>query len=365
MKVNKKKLALNIVFYLVLAFIYAVAILALFIKANNGTFYVFNKRVDIVLTDSMSERNANHADYLSDTTQIKPFDMIVSEGIKEDTEIKEKDCVIFKNPKMNNKVVVHRVIGVYEEGILFKVDNARKETLNNEEVFSLETSEGRVTMESLDYRSITLTAYSHVLDSVYFVILEGKNPVATTCETTKISDDLYKHTISYTRESTIPYKTFISSGTEHDVYLSNIVYDSESQGVLTFSGSELTLDASNNYQKRFNSYYLYEIRADKSSTADGFFLRENIDAKVTRIIPKLGHVFHFLQSIPGIIMLVGLTIIITLASFFWTKGTPKKVEGEIKEVDSSTAIDVPVEEKKKPKTTKKKPKKKEKEGPNE
>ena len=54
------------------------------------------------------------------------------------------------------------------------------------------------------------------------------------------------------------------------------------------------------------------------------FERKELISKVTNVIPKVGHVTHFLQSIPGIIMLVGLTVIITVASFFLNKPAKNK-----------------------------------------
>lgn len=334
MKLSKKTLVLNITFYVVIALIYGVVIFALIVKFNNGTIYLFNKRVDIVLTDSMSERNKNHEDYLSDTTQIQPFDMVVSEAIKEDTEIKEKDCVLFKNPNLN-KLVVHRVVNVYEEGIAFEVEGGKKESFNNEEMFSIEKVDGKITMGTLDYRSISITAYSPQEYSVYFVIMQGKNPVETTVETTKLSEGIYKHIVSYTRDTLSPFKTFIYEGTDQDLYISSITYVSDSQGTLTFNATDFTPNESGNYKKMYNPYYLYEIRADKSSTSDGIFERDIIEAKVTGVIPKLGHVIHFIQSIPGVIMLVGITIIIAVASFFWTKNAVKKGNEEVVEQEST------------------------------
>ena len=324
MNSKTKRIFANIAFYLVLVLIYGVAIFALINKFNKETLYFFNNRVDIVLTDSMSVRNENHADFLADTKQIQPFDIVVSKEIKDDTELNEKDCVLFKNPNYNNEVVVHRIVHIYEEGVSFKINNAEKTTFNNGEVFSINALDGEVTMATLDYTSISITAYSTKLLSSYYVISQGKNIVSTTVETTTISENVYKHVINYSRESSAPYKTFITAGTDEEIYISSITYDSKSQGILTFNASELTLDENHSFKKLFNPYYLYEIRADKSNSSDGIFERKELMSKVTTVIPKIGHITHFLQSIPGIIMLVGLTVIITVASFFWNKNINKK-----------------------------------------
>lgn len=335
MNIKAKRIIANIAFYLVLAIIYGFAIFAVATKFTNGTIYLFNSRTDVVLTDSMSVRNENHAEYLSDTTQIQPFDMVVSQKITDDTELKEKDCVLFRSPNYHNELVVHRIVHVYEEGIQFKINNANKTTFVKEDVFTLAKVDGEVVMGTLDYKSISITAYSSSLSSSYLVLSEGKNVVDTNVETTVIQENVYKHVITYSRSSTAPYKTFISNGTDQPVYISSIAYRSDSVGELTFNASELKLDESNNYKKLFNAYYLYEIRADKSNSSDGVFERDKLVSKVTNVIPKLGHFVHFIQSLPGIIMLVGLTILITVTSFFWNKNVNKPSKPK----ESATPID--------------------------
>ena len=335
MNSRTKKIFANIAFYLVLAIIYSFAIFAVVTKFTNGTIYLFNSRTDVVLTDSMSVRNENHAEYLSDTTQIQPFDMVVSQKITDETELKEKDCVLFHSPNYHNELVVHRIVHVYEEGIQFKVTDATKTTFNNEDVFKLNTAESEVMMGTLDYSKISITAYTSSISTSYLVLSQGKNPVETVVETTSISEGIYQHTISYSRTSTAPFKTFITKGSDIDVYISSIAYEAESTGTLTFNASELNLDESNNYKKLFNAYYLYEIRADKSNSSDGIFERDKLVAKVTNVIPKMGHVVHFIQSLPGIIMLVGLTILITVASFFWNKNVNQKPQLEENKEDKS------------------------------
>ncbi|MCR4879448.1 MAG: hypothetical protein K5906_00610 [Bacilli bacterium] len=319
MKINKKKLASNIAFYLVLAIIYTIAIFAVVTKFTGGTIYLFNNRVDVILTDSMSTVNEHHAEYLKDTKQIQPFDMVVSTTINDQTELKEKDCVLFKNPDLKNETVVHRIVHIYEEGIAFNVINATKTTFNNEDVFALDAISGKVTLEPTEYNSVTVNAYSKKESKYYYQILEGKNVKESKCETTKISDEIYKHTITYTRTSRAPYYLSILPATDEEIYISSIVYGTYSLGDFSFNASELVLDESNCYEKLFNSYYLYEIRADKSATSDGIFERSALISKVNTVIPKLGHVVHFIQSIPGLIMLVGLAVIITVASFLLDK----------------------------------------------
>jgi len=321
---KSKKIIANIAFYLVLVLIYAVAIFGIVNKFNKETLFFFGNRVDIVLTDSMSVRNEHHADYLSDTTQIQPFDMIVSSAINEDTELKEKDCVLFKNPNYNNEVVVHRIVHIYEEGISFKVNNASKTTFNNEDVFTLDLMTGEMVMASLDYKKITVTLYTPSEYNMYCTIAQGKNNLDTTSVTTKVSEGVYKTEVSYERESSAPYKTFIAPAIDKDVYFSSVTYETSTSGTLSFSASELELEEDNSFKKYFNSYYLYEIRGDKSNSSDGVFERKDLISKVNKVIPKLGHVTHFLQSIPGIIMLAGLTVIITVASFFLNKPAKNK-----------------------------------------
>lgn len=350
MAISKKKLISNIIFYVVLAFFFGVAVFAIVTKLNGGAIYLFNNRVDIVLTDSMSVRNEHHLDFLEGTQQIQPYDMVVSETINANTELKVKDCVLYRNPNYS-KPVVHRIISISEQGTEFKVNQYQKKTFNNEEVVSLDPLYGSITMAILDFKDIEIVAYTPVEYSSYFVLLQGKNAVETTVETTNVSTGVYRHVIKYHKDSSSPYRTTIAPSNDREMYIASVNYKSFSSGNLTFKASELD-GSKNTYKKLFNGYYLYEIRGDKANAADGFYPLESLISKVNVVIPKLGYIAYFLQTLPGIFMMVGLALVIAVASFFWTKPDKKDKGGNKEEMVpvEGEVVDNPpeVEEDKKP-----------------
>lgn len=341
MTAKKKRIIGNIVFYVVLAFIYTIAIVTVITKFNGGTMYIFNHRADVVLTDSMSERNPNHADFLEGTTQIQPFDITVAEKVNNNTELNVKDCALFINPSVG-KLVVHRIVNISQKGVEFKITNCAKERFNDMDVVRLDYMRGGIDMAVLDYTKISLEAYTTEEYSTYFNFFQAKNSIPTEVQTTKISDSVYKHIISYERTSSSPYRTSIRCANDELQYIASVTYTSKSKGELVFNASELVVDKDNSYTKLYDPYFLYEMRGDKSPTSDGYFKREQLLAKVNFTIPKLGRVVHFLQSIPGIIMLVGLSIVITVASFFWSNESKKK--NSVEEVATGEVIDKPKEE---------------------
>lgn len=334
MTLKTKKIISNIAFYLALVIIYGFAIFAIITKFSGGSIFIGNTRMDVVLTDSMSVKNEHHLDFLEGTTQIQPFDIVVSEKINENTKLEVKDCVLFKNPNLGNKTVVHRIINITENGIEFKVNNFLKEKINDLDAFSfISPTSGSVTLSVLDFTNVNIVSYSYSSTS-YISLMVGPNVETVNVQTELIKDGLYKHQTSFSRISSAPNKTSIVSGTDAKEYITDISYTSKSKGTYTFNASELNNEATNNYRKLFGPYYLYEIRADKSSTADGIYEREALISRVHTVVPKLGHVIHFIQSIPGLITLIGLALIITLASFFWTKNAKKKL---VEETTSNTS----------------------------
>ncbi len=324
MTAKTKKIVSNIFFYLALAIIYGIAIFAIITKFTGGSLFIGNTRADVVLTDSMSEKNENHLDFLEGTTQIQRFDIVVSQKIDDNTELNVKDCVLFKNPNMGNKTVVHRIINITEQGTSFKINNFIRDKVNNEEVYYyISPTSGSTTLSVIDFTEVKVVGYSYS-STCYLQVMVGSNIVESMVNSTALEGGLYKHEVTYNRTSSAPNKTTILSGTDKREYISSVTYTSKTKGTFSFNASELPQDSSSNFSKLFNSYFLYEIRADKSNTADGIYERSSLISKVNMVIPKIGLFFYFIQSIPGLITLIGLALIITLASFFWTKNEKKK-----------------------------------------
>ena len=323
---KRKKLVLNIVFYVALVIIYGFAIFGLVSKFTGGTLYFINTRMDIVLTDSMSVRNKNHLDFLEGTTQIQPLDVVVSDRINDSTELNIKDCVLYNSPSYKYPVV-HRIVNITTKGIEFSVANYEKTTFGGVDVTKLDPFTGAISITEIDLSSMEIEVYSPRIYDIFYLIKIGPNTVKNSdlqVTSTKIDENIYKTIIKYERTSDTPYRFKILPGNLDETYISSVTYYTFKSGTMTFNASEL--DGSKEYSKLFNPYFMYEIRADKASTSDGEFRRSDIISKVTNIIPKVGYFIRIMQSIPVLVCLIGLSIIITVASYFWNKEPKKKKE---------------------------------------
>lgn len=345
---RNKRIITNIIFYTVLAIIYIIGIYAVVTKLNGGVVYLGNIRFDTILTDSMSERNPETADFLKDTTQLQVYDMVVSEKINDDTSLNVKDCVIF-NSRSLGKSVCHRIVSISEEGIEFTVKSGSlvDEKRAGKQLLSL-TPGGTIRLGLSDFTDVEIICYSPQLyeNGYYAVYLPSKQePEPYEIVTEKI-DNYYKHTITYHREFTKTSSNTIRCMNVYEKYIEKVTYKSYSKGEFIFNATDFVPDESDNYKKYFDSRYLYEIRADKAaaSDTDGVYYRKDLTAKVINVLPKLGYVNRFLLSIPGLILIIGLVVIITVASFFLSKGQKKKVKLDANS-SNGDIIDQPVETK--------------------
>jgi len=348
---KKKRLITNIIFYTVLVIIYTIGIYAVVTKFNGGVVYLGNIRFDTILTDSMSSRNPETEEFLKDTTQLQVYDVVVSEKINDNTDLKVKDCVIF-NSKSLKKTVCHRIVSISEEGIEFTVKAAsiEKPSFLDKDLLYL-TPGGTIRLGLSDFTDVEIVAYTDQLyDTGYYAVYlpskEGEKPKPEPCEVvTEKIDNYYKHTITYHREFKQTSSNTIRCLNVDKKYIEKVTYKTYSNKTYVFNATDFVPDEMNNFKKYFDGRYLYEIRADKAAAADtdGVYRRDQIDAKVINILPKAGYINRFLLSIPGLILIVGLAVIITVASFFLSKDQAKKKKLEAS--SSGNIVDQPVETK--------------------
>lgn len=344
MEKKTKRRIVNIVFIVALVIIYGLGIFGVVTKFTNGVVYLGNIRFDVVLTDSMSERNPNHLDFLDGTTQLQINDMVVGEKINENTELKVKDCVLFKSRELGGVTVVHRIVSISQEGIEFTVNSAFKQENLYGTTLINPTTGGTLHLGITSITDIEIVAYSPQLyEEGYFAVYPGRSeePKITEIITTKVND-YYKHIIRYHHDKEEDISNTIRCLTHQPKYIESVKYVTKTKGTLTFSADEFVPDAKNNYKKYFDAKNLYEIRADKAYSSDGVYRQEDLLAKVINIIPKFGIFTRFLTSIPGIILIVGLGVIITVASYLINKISKKK---EALDTPNSDIIDQPVETK--------------------
>jgi len=315
---KKKNLIINIFFYTLLVIIYVFVTFGVITKFTGNAIYLGNLRADVVLTDSMSVRNEEHLDFLEGTTQIQPFDLVFSNRVDENTQLEIKDCVLFRSSNYYNQIVCHRIVGIEEKGVNFKIENFHK---NRGDVFGKDyitlDFQGCISLDPVPFQHIEIEMYTKELMSDYLIFQINRDIVQPTVNTTKVADHLYKHIISYDKDNNFTYGSIIYRATESEHYITSIRYESNSRGVDVVDTSKITVDEGTipEYKRLLFSYKLYEIRADKAYSSDDKVRREEIISKVSSIVPKIGHIISFLQSIPGIIMMVGIAIIITVASY--------------------------------------------------
>lgn len=344
MTTKKKKVITNIIFYTLIVFIYSFVLFGVITKFTGGAVYLGNNRMDVVLTNSMSYKNENHLDFLEGTTQIQPFDIVTSSTINKDSELFVKDVVLFRSPNYHNQLVVHRIIGIEETGNKLTITRLLKEQFNNQEMMRLDAT-GLIRLTALDFTKIEIDAYTDQEYAKYLIMQSNAKNVEPIVETTKISDNLYHHHIYYEKNNNFTYVSVIGNySLNQKVYIASVTYHSDSKGATTITANDVTPDDKGNVMKFLYPYNLYEIRADTAYSSDGKFTIEQLISRVHTVTPKLGHVFRFLQSIPGIIMMVGLAIIITVASFLLNKEDKKH---KLETSNNEEIIDNQSEEKKK------------------
>lgn len=341
---KKKKIIGNIFFFSFLIIFYALAIFAIISKFTNGAIYLGNIRADMVLTSSMSERNPKYADFLEGTTQYQPYDIVVSEKVHEDTPLEVKDVVLFYNPKIG-ATTVHRIVSIREKGNDFSTEGFTVTEFHNNKVLKYDYLDGIILLKNTElyrYTAIEIECYSSQQYPLYYIIQRGSETIdyhdyVTT--STVVEEGLYKITVRYDYPKSDSRSIKILPGyadNEDQVYLSKVTYSTETKGDSIFTSEEVP-ETTTTYSKVFNPTILYTIRGDKdgSVSGDGEFTRDAIMTKVFNCIPKLGRFISIITSIPMIIIFIGLSIIISVASYFWNK-EPKK-----KEVETSESNETP------------------------
>ena len=115
-KFNKKtKLILDIVSYVFVFLFFVAALASCILKFSGVKFNVFGSRYDVVLTDSMSEKNEKYKEFLEGhDDQFNAFDVVKSEKIEKQSDIKLYDVVLYNDPNIG--LNMHRIVNIVEDG---------------------------------------------------------------------------------------------------------------------------------------------------------------------------------------------------------------------------------------------------------
>ena len=357
---SKKKLISNIIFYTFAALLYAFIAYELVCKFTGNNVYLFGNRFDVVLTDSMSAKNENHLDFLEGTSQIQPFDLVTSSKINKDTVLKEKDVVLFKNPKLNNITDMHRIVNITEKGDEITFANVDLVEFNNTKGIKFINYGSYIGSSNLPVVSTDITFLSDKPFKSNVSIQVGiKYEYPSEYTTTKISDNVYEHVVHFERTDTYP--TTLTLRTTNDDFVTYITkWDITclENRYIHMVGEDYVPNQEKTNFKLYNVYNLYEIRGDKAKDSDGIFSQDQLISKVTNVIPKLGYFARFISSIPGMILIIGLALIFTIFAYFNNK--PPKTEkvavsskeGEVNDVEISKNDKQKQKEKKKKKNEK-------------
>ena len=314
MKKSKKKLITSIVLYVIAGLLLLVDAAAIIIRlSGNGDLYLFGNRVDVVLTDSMSEKNEKYKDFLEGhDDQINAFDLVVSKKIDPLDELDVYDIVLFNNPSVGvdmHRVVAKNLIGSTDLTAL----DADYRILDGYEGICLNTYSSSIISSSISFKEMTIVTYSQEDDAESHYNFSQLSEVLVPSVTSTKEANGTLTTYTFVHEDSTPGPVVINHKKEYD-YSKEVIISCE---IVLHAGKEpLNLDKSrtvlesNNIVGKFNRVYEYEIRGDKSNTSDGVFKIEDIISKVTNRVPKMGYVVRYLTSIWGIVMFLSLGIII-------------------------------------------------------
>ena len=315
----------------------------LYYKFTQKTLYVFNRRFDVVLTDSMSKKNEAYEEFLKDTEQIQAFDFVVSEKVTDKTKLDVFDVVIFNNPDIGTDM--HRIVDINRIGDTFELKNLTEEKIGDLSTFKFVSPTSCVSLENTyiytDFEAIIYTQESFNVDEYYFNV--GVSSITPTVESSLDSNGFYKNIVTYHRDSISPaHFSITKKNYEYKACFEYVKLSGGRNDILINNDILKEVDEDNKYMFNIDERYL--IRGDKSNTADGWYERVDLQAKVVRVIPKLGYPIRFLSSPWGTILILGLCLIPIAYWLLFEKKKPKTVEEGAESPNADQDLEEPAEE---------------------
>lgn len=309
-KFNVKKF-LNILSYVGVAVFFLFALVCAIAKFNGAKFVLFGRRYDVVLTNSMSEKNEKYKDFLKGhNDQFDAFDLAVSKKIESPEDLHVYDVVIYKDRTVGTNM--HRIVDIVEDGHdEIRYEKAVKASVDSVNGICLPVLSSKVEFSDIAFKDAELKVYTKLTEKVqhynFSIINETIKPKISYTKsgsgmivTYKIhKDDLGKGLLTISHSKTFDYSK--------EVILSLTV---------DATGGQISSTAKNVSAKGddllgiYNRDYWFEIRGDKSSTSDGVYKFTEIEAKVVKNIRNGGYFVRFLNSIWGGIMFILLGFLI-------------------------------------------------------
>ena len=311
-------------------------IIAAVYNFTQRTFYFFDHRYDVVLSNSMSGKSEKYADFLKGhDDQIQKMDLVDSKRIYSDTPLNIYDIVLFDEPTFGTDM--HRIVDKEIEGDIFNTRLLISEEYQGHKTFSFETVLAQIKSEEpMTYHTLKMVTYSpEPLETDYYNIFVNQAPITPQISSVEVSGGLYKNTIKHTRGTEFPARFAL--------YKKNYkMYDHIESITLEGSKKSYIIDSSyvnaSLYDEPYNGRIIlnprekFLIRGDmnENEDGDGWFYREQLYSKVTNIIPKGGYIVRYVTSPFGLVLIVGLILIPIVAKFIYDKKKNKKIEGENK-----------------------------------
>lgn len=311
-------------------------------KFQGAQFTILGNRYDVVLTNSMSEKNEKYKDFLEGhDDQFKAFDLAVSTRIEKPEDLKVYDVIIYNDRYVGTNM--HRIVGIQENGhdeVLF--DKCEVTTLGEQKGIELTDIDSQVSTSSLSFQECEMVVYSELpgeeqrynFGSIHGIV----NP------TIKVENfgNGKKITYSIKKESTAPEKMLISHSQIFDYSKERIlsINIKASSGEINVIPDDLK-PVNGTLGCIYNVDYRFEIRGDKADTSDGFYSFNEIQSKVVRNIPGMGYLIRFLNSIWGGIMFLLLGFLIILFQVISDHMDKKAMKLEEGNVAANTAQSTP------------------------
>ena len=298
----------TISFYIFLAGFVAISIIASVYKNQGNSFYFFNNRFDVVLSGSMSIKNAKHLDFLEGhDDQIQINDLVISSKIDNETKLEVYDIVIFHSKDFGNNM--HRIVEKAYDGQMCHINKFSKTQYHGIDVFEPTALSSSVIFDTrFLFSDITVVTYSdepYDRDEYYLNIESAE----TFFNVSSVQSDegYYINTLRYHNESE-KYRRF--SLTKHSyTFSSKFAYIKVYGKGITCEINPELLDGSTEQTHLFNAKEKYKIRGDAIENDDGWFYKEQIYSKVHTVIPKVGYIIRFTYSKYGIIILLILSVL--------------------------------------------------------
>ena len=302
---------LDIVSFIGVFVFFIFALICAIFRFTGAKFTLFGNRYDVVLTDSMSEKNEKYKEFLNGhDDQFKAFDLAKSKKVESPSDLHQYDVVIYNDRSIGTNM--HRIVNVIEESCeTTTFSGSSIKTIGGHEGFSLDEVGSDFSTSEIQFKTLVVEVYSQFeqYDHFNFNIM-GTFYTPTVSSAHDENGYIHTYTIVNNNEN-VPGQITITHNSIYDYskeIFTSVKIDSKA-GDISVSSSNLNEKNSKEFTNNFNCSYAYEIRGDKSSTSDGLYRFNEIEAKVVKNISGMGYLIRFLGSLWGGIMFILLGVL--------------------------------------------------------